>query len=504
MQTFAIPILIAFNIIVLGLTLVWRSKQSQANRQIIFSGVGAILTAVILVVMQRGEMTLPTATSGTAFKTVGSILLVLSLNAFIQFLRHALVVGVLEKRNIDIPSFVLDLLTWLLVIGLSVPLLSASFGLTLTGVLVTSTVVSAVIGLALQDTLGNLISGIALQIEYPFRNNDWVEINGHEGQVVSQNWRTLSLRTRDDNYILVTNANVAKSDIINYSRPSRISAQNAYIGVAYHVPPGEAKQVLVESVLAVEGVETTPAPRVELIEFGDSSVNYRVRYWINDFARKPTISDEVMTRIWYTLDRAGMTIPFPQRDVHLYENSAELIASKQAQATSDRFNVLRSLPLFDKLTDDQLMTIAEEATLKRFAIGERLIAQGQTTEALYILRNGAVEMLVSAENGRQQPLEGMYHDGYFGIISLLTNETSAFSLATTQPSNVVTINKAAFANAMAYDPNMLNQLIDTVAQRQRQIEAGLAKTQATSDQATIAGHAALLNRVRAFLGIYGK
>ena len=93
----------------------------------------------------------------------------------------------------------------------------------LTGLLLTSTIATAVIGLSLQEILGNLFTGVILQIEAPFSVDDWVEVAGEEGKVVKQSWRTVAILTRMNNYVIFTNSHMANERIVNFSRPTRES-----------------------------------------------------------------------------------------------------------------------------------------------------------------------------------------------------------------------------------------------------------------------------------------
>jgi small-conductance mechanosensitive channel len=120
------------------------------------------------------------------------------------------------------------------------------FNQELTGFLITSTVLSAVIGLALQGTMSNIFSGLSLQLEAPFNLDDWVVIGGHEGKIVSQNWRTVTLLTRENYKISITNRFVSEDMIINYSRPTRRQIYNFYITLDYMHPPNLIKKLLRE------------------------------------------------------------------------------------------------------------------------------------------------------------------------------------------------------------------------------------------------------------------
>ena len=129
-----------------------------------------------------------------------------------------------HRRHIAVPRLLVDLFNFAALVATALLLLNRVFEVDLSGLLVTSTVLSAVLGLALQDMLGNVIAGIALQLERPFEVGDWVKVSGQEGQVRQVNWRTLTLHTRDNHNIFLPNANAARQDITNFFAPDAVAA----------------------------------------------------------------------------------------------------------------------------------------------------------------------------------------------------------------------------------------------------------------------------------------
>ncbi|MBM4421799.1 MAG: mechanosensitive ion channel [Chloroflexi bacterium] len=119
-----------------------------------------------------------------------------------------------QRRHVVVPRLLVDLFNVIVMFAAALAVLNIVFGVQLGAFLVTSTVVSAVIGLALQDMLGNVVAGLALQIERPFSVGDWVMVSDQEGQVTQMNWRTLTVRTRNNHHVIVPNSRIAKQEII--------------------------------------------------------------------------------------------------------------------------------------------------------------------------------------------------------------------------------------------------------------------------------------------------
>lgn len=154
-----------------------------------------------------------------------------------------------RKRGIQVPRLLIDVFNVTVLAGVLLLILYRIFDVNLTALVVTSTVVSAVIGLSLQDTLGNIVAGLALQLDRPFAIGDWANINGQEGEIMRMNWRTITLRTIDNNHIVVSNANSARHDIVNYSRPTVVQRMHAQVGLSCTYPPGDVKKVLTDATL---------------------------------------------------------------------------------------------------------------------------------------------------------------------------------------------------------------------------------------------------------------
>src|ERR1019366_8980218 len=140
-------------------------------------------------------------------------------------------------------------------------------------ILTTSALLTAVIGLALQDTLGNFVSGLALQMQRPFDVGDWVEVDpAHAGQVTEVTWRATSIMTLDHVEVILPNSTVAKSAIRNYSRPSRVSRRRLVVGASSAASPSEVHAILGEAAADAPGVLPEPRARARTKSFGESAI----------------------------------------------------------------------------------------------------------------------------------------------------------------------------------------------------------------------------------------
>jgi hypothetical protein len=194
--------------------------------------------------------------------------------------------------------------------------------LSLTGVVIGSTVFSAIVGLALQDILANFLSGIALSVEKPLQIGDWVLVGDKEGVVSEITWRSTRLRMGDNNLLVIPNSVLAKEVILNYHHPSALHRKSIRVGVAYAHSPRLVIPALLEAARRVPLVLDTPPPQALVMDFADFSVVYELRYWLPDYEKVPDVASQIRCEVYDVLRKKGLRIPFPVREVHLHPAGA--------------------------------------------------------------------------------------------------------------------------------------------------------------------------------------
>lgn len=216
-----------------------------------------------------------------------------------------------------LPPLLRGLVIAVFVFMASLALLRWSFPtLSLTPMFLTSGVLSIVLGLAVQDLLGNLLAGIVVSVEHPCRVGDWVQLGDTEGEVTAVSWRATHLRTRQNDLVVVPNRLVVSEKLTNFDRPSTLHLIKLNVGVAYETPPGLAVAALLEAASRTDGVLATPPPTCQFRDFQDSALLFQLRVWIDNYASLNIIESDLRKEIWYSLKHHEISIPFPQRDVN--------------------------------------------------------------------------------------------------------------------------------------------------------------------------------------------
>lgn len=435
-----------------------------------------------------------------------SLTIMLGVYTILRFL-FLLFTANLARKNLTmpVPKLVLDVVTFLVMAGIALALLNLLFNVRLTAFLVTSTVVSAVIGLSLQDILGNVFSGLALQFEKPYEKDDWVTIDGIEGQVVEMSWRCLSIRDRNNDLLLFPNSVVSKTLVKNHMKPSRLNMARVKVGVSYTCPPERVKKILLQAVSDTNGVIPRPVPSVFLDNFSDSSITYEVRFWVRDFMAKPQIMDAVKCRIWYCLQRAGMNIPFPIRDVYLHNVAPDSREQLQNSLVSEILGVLRSIPIFKPLPDPALEQLARDSSLLRYAGGEVLVRQRDIGDSLYIIQSGCVEVTVCAGEGHKpMKVAELGPNSFFGEMSLLTGDPRSATVTAREETIVVVVKKRGMERVFSMSPALAEPLSELLQARLNALKEASRESEKTVEEREgqkREGSDDILTRIRSFFGL---
>jgi small-conductance mechanosensitive channel/CRP-like cAMP-binding protein len=357
--------------------------------------------------------------------------------------------------------------------------------------LTTSAVAGVVVGFALQDTLGNAFAGLAIQSEKPFRVGHWIKVGDFEGRVAEVTWRATKLRTKTGNFIVVPNNEVSQQSIINYSEPATPTRLELEVGASYLSTPGDVKAAILEALSQVPRVLKTPAPDALLQTFDASAINYRVRFWINDFEYDDEARDEVRCAIFYAFGRRGIEIPWPIEVGY----SRDWPEPDEATKRKHREGILGGVDLFARLTEAQRQEIAAATALKTFGNGEHIVRQGDPGQSMFIVASGRVAVVIEPGNRDVATIE---KGGYFGEMSLLTGDPRAATVQARGDVVVLELGADVFRELGAADPHAIEAI--AVAAMTRRIELNQVRESITST-ATVEVPATLLNRMRKFLGL---
>jgi small-conductance mechanosensitive channel/CRP-like cAMP-binding protein len=330
---------------------------------------------------------------------------------------------------------------------------------------VSSIIVGYVLGNATQDTLGNLAAGLALNSEDSFSIGDWIAVGTLTGKVTDITWRSTRLQTKNLEDIIVPNSTLSKEILINFSRPTPELRSKIQIGVSYATPPNLVRQTLLGAARDVPGIDTEPAPKVRLVEYGDFAILYDVLFFVHDYAKLEDIRAELMNLIWYRFSRAGISIPFPIRDVRARQITREDDLAEERDRLGRMARLFAGVDLFATLTEEERLTVAAGCQSRVFASGENVVLQGAAGHSLFVIESGRVGVFVD-QPGRARVSVGELGPGhFFGERSLLTGEGRSATITALEDAVVVELDKATFQSVLQAKPAMAEHLGRVLAER---------------------------------------
>src|SRR6185295_10790552 len=187
-----------------------------------------------------------------------------------------------------------------------------------------SAILGIVVGLALQDTLGNLFAGIALQADQPFQVGDVISIpNGGNGVVESVSWRGVKIRTFQNKLLVISNAVLGK-ETIEVAPRGNLNARLVNFDTVYIDSPAKIIQVARDAIRQAENVSQKIRPIVRIRGLGDHGLEWEVKYWLDDYSKYNDTDALVRQRIWYAFKREKITFAYPTRTVHVEPPPLEL------------------------------------------------------------------------------------------------------------------------------------------------------------------------------------
>ena len=368
-----------------------------------------------------------------------------------------------------VPKLLIDLSRLILILVGSAIVLATVWNADLAGLATALGITSIVIALALQDTLGSVMSGIALLFERPFSVGDWLKVGDVVGQVIDINWRAVRLQTLEREMIIIPHKLISGDMVRNFSQPLRLHAERFRVGFSYEDPPNLAKQILKSTALATEGILAEPQPQVFTISYDDFAINYEVKFFIEDYDQLEEIRDRFVTRVWYAAQRNNLMIPFPIRTVYHYNGPTSQAKGKSKKVADS----LQSIPAFIPLEQESppLTTLAEGVFLQHFGAGEYIVKEGDEGNALYIIVSGQARLLASDQQGIEREILPLKVGEFFGEMALFSGETSPVAIAAVGDLEVMTLSLNVINQMIERQPSFAREISQILEIRRRAIAA---------------------------------
>lgn len=345
------------------------------------------------------------------------------------------------------------------------------------GIVATSAVLTAVVGWALQDTLANVMGGLALQLDGSVKAGDWVTFGETTGVVREVGWRQTTLETRNRDFLVIPNSLFMKTAVTLRGKgvPGGAPRERRWIrfGVESGVTPSEVVACAQEALWRdpVAGVDAAPEPDCVFLEFGDSASHFAVRYWLTDMFLADATDSAVRTRLWFALRRAGLPIAFPVRQVTVTSDDAEARARSSESARASGRAALERVSIFAPLTPEERDRLAQGMSLLPFGEGEAIVRQGAAGHHLYVLTKGRAEVRVSVSGSPERAVATLEAPDFFGEMGLLTGEPRKATVVALADSEAWRVEKAGFKAILEKRPAVAGAIAALVSEREAELAA---------------------------------
>ena len=378
------------------------------------------------------------------------------------------------------PKILRDLLL-IISSGLLVALtLQTQSNIDLVGLVTTSAVLTAVLGLAAQDPLKDLIGGLSLQLERVIQEGDWVEIEGHIGRVHSISWRDTELNSLYGTRLILPHANTNSKNIKNFTNNGAY-ASCITVGLDYNMPPHIAKSVMRRISENHPLVLDNPTSIVRIRSFEESSINYEWINWLGDFSQSRRLGGDLQEQLWYALQREGFSFPFSVRDVRLTRS----ISRQQSPQTNKgnlmetMFKLVRHNHLFSSLSNSQISKLINLSTLCSYGPGEIVAIEQEPGDSLFMLIDGNVSIIKGDMTAKATEIAQLCSGDICGEMTVFTDAPRSATIRSVNKSDILEIHRHAIAELIEEEPILLERFSQLINDRQNQLNR--VDTQTTLD-----------------------
>jgi small-conductance mechanosensitive channel/CRP-like cAMP-binding protein len=347
-------------------------------------------------------------------------------------------------------------------------------GLDLSGVITTSAVITGIIAFSLQETLGNILGGLALQLDNSVRIGDWIHVDDVRGKVVEVHWRHTAVRTNNGEVIVIPNSLLMKSKVDVYSTPDTPQWRRwVRFSTGYSVPPqhviGAIEKALRDA--RIDHVATDPPLHCIVTDYRDAATHYAVRYWLTDPRVDDSVDSVIRLHIYACLQRQGheFALARPCLDVSLSTLTPRNNNAQLEEKITKRTKILSGVSLFSALNQEELIQIAASLREAIFAKNDVMTRQGAIANWLYLLISGEADVWFETEGQERLHLATLKSGMVFGEMGMMTGEPRRATVIARTDAECYRIDKESFQNILLARPELAAQFAHILAERNREL-----------------------------------
>ena len=405
-----------------------------------------------------------------------------------------------EKSGRLIPNIVRLFLAFLIYFLAVVGIIAFVYEQQLTSILATSGVIAMIIGLAIQINISNIFSGIAINIERPFRIGDWVKIGEfEEGEIVDITWRTTRIRNRADCILSIPNSMASESAILNFCYQDDTFWLWPTVYVHPMHPPARVRKILLDALLSAEKVLKDPEPVVIFTGINEWAASYWIAFCADDYASKFFILEDVWTRVWFHLNRAGITPAVQRQEIHWFKGVKE----RGGEEATKPITLLQEIDIFKPFSEKAKFYLSERIRRHRTSAHETIVKQGDRGDSLFIIVEGVVSVQVVTEEGKNKEVARLGAGNFFGEMALLTGEDRTATVVALVDTYLFELTKTDIKPLIEEEPEVSEMISKVLTQRQISTTSQIHE-QHDIEVETDAVYKRFLIRIESFFGLGDK
>ncbi|WP_293935884.1 mechanosensitive ion channel family protein [Iodobacter sp.] len=344
-------------------------------------------------------------------------------------------------------------------------------GLELGQLVTTSAVITAVLAFAMQDTLGNILAGLALHLDNSIEQGDWIRLGELTGRVIDLSWRATRVETRNGETVMIPNGMLMKGQFqLLGKRVDKPLAWRRWIWfeVGLDTLPTQV-MLLIETAIreaAPPNVAQDPPPSCLLMNVEKGNARYAARYWLTDLQNDDPTDSQIRTLIDAVLRRNSLRLAAPQYKVFVTQENERYFEGRHKQHTQERLAVLQKLELLASLKEEELQTLADKLRFTPYVAGDVMIRQGEKVEWLYIIIKGEAEAWVQPTRGERKLLAQLGPGSFFGEMGLMTGEAIRATVVVSSNVECYRIDKESFQQILLSRPELAGVFSEVLVKRQ--------------------------------------
>jgi len=384
-----------------------------------------------------------------------------------------------------------DLVVGLIYLSAALSIVAYVFSAPVGTLIATSGVFAIILGLALQSTLADVFSGLALNLSKVYEVGDWIVLNdGIEGRVIETNWRATHLLNGSNDLVVLPNSTLAKARLTNLSSPNRSHGVSLRVRFEPTLIPSAVVEIMRRVLLSSNSIMSTPAPTAEIKSLDAQAIEFELSFRVRDFSAAATAKHEIYDLIYRHARAAGLKLAQPREALAVTVDVSSPAVAPPARGTELR--LLDAVPLFLSLSEEEKQALAQTMVCRSYRKGDVLVEQGSKLTSLMVIRSGVVAVSRLDEAGETE-VNRLSPGDYFGESGLFTGSGEIGTVRALTAAVIYEVGQAGLAELMHERPGIADEISVTLA---RLAKAGGAGAGSQSDPTAGMSVALLVRRIR--------